>query len=70
MSAATNTLTRTDQVLAVLRAGGRAVQGNGGESGIWSLYDASGKQLNAWSFAIREAHRIHTQMRTQQRKPQ
>lgn len=65
----TETLTRTDQVLAVLRAGGRAQQRlHGKDAGLWVLYDADGRQLPAWSNAIKAAHRIHTNNpRTQQR---
>lgn len=57
MSAATNTLTRTDQVLAVLRAGGRAELT--GPRGLWTLYDAQGMQLPAWQHAIKAAARMH-----------
>jgi hypothetical protein len=70
MSAASQTLTRTDEVLAVLRAGGRAQQGHGDQAGLWSLFDAAGRQLPAWNNAIKAAHRIHTNPRPTQRTPQ
>lgn len=51
----TQTLTRTDEVLAVLRAGGRAEQGRGNNQGVWRLFDAAGKEVPAWNNAIKTA---------------
>lgn len=52
-------LTRTEQVLAVLCAGGRAEEGCGDAQGIWRLFDAAGKEVPAWNHAIKLAARIH-----------
>lgn len=49
------TLTRTEQVLEVLRAGGRAEPGRGNNQGVWRLFDADGKEVCAWNHAIKSA---------------
>lgn len=54
-----DTITRTDQALAVLRAGGRGEQ----RDNLWVLYDASGKQLPAWQNAVAAAARIQENKR-------
>ena len=55
------TLTRTDQVLAVLRAGGSA--GFNPTTRLWALFDAQGRQLNAWQNAIKAAAAIQEKQR-------
>jgi hypothetical protein len=59
----TATLTRTEQVLEVLRAGGRAEQGRGNSQGVWRLFDASGKEVPAWNHAIKTAAATHERNR-------
>lgn len=51
-------LTKTEQVLEVLRAGGRAEQGRGNNQGVWRLFDADGKEVRAWNHAIKTAAAI------------
>jgi hypothetical protein len=51
-------LTKTEQVLEVLRAGGRAEPGRGDNQGVWRLFDADGKEVPAWNNAIKTAAAI------------
>ncbi|GGK08820.1 hypothetical protein [Luteimonas terricola] len=50
-------LTRTEQVLKVLKAGG-FVRAKRDESGILRLLDADGREVPAWQNAIKAAQRI------------
>ena len=51
-------LTKTEQVLKVLKAGGKATVGRGA-GGIATLRDKHGVEVDAWQNAIKAAARIH-----------